>query len=34
MKFLEVIEASEVILFFSIFTIALCLWVFHFPNND
>lgn len=33
MKFLDVIEPEEVMLFFSIFTVTLALWVFHFDDE-
>ena len=33
MKFLDVIEPEEVILFFSIFAVVLALWVFHYDDE-
>jgi hypothetical protein len=33
MKFLDVIEPEEVMLFFSIFAVLLSLWVFHFDDE-
>jgi hypothetical protein len=33
MKFFNVIEPEEVMLFFSIFAIVLSLWVFHYGDE-
>jgi hypothetical protein len=33
MKFLDVIEPEEVMLFFGAFTVVLALWVFHFDDE-